>query len=479
MVTRQNIAEVIAPGWALVNLEPFTTVMHYRLMGIAAAFILVVLTLVFAGTNLSIREGANRIMASEARFRAMFAAAPEAVFVFDPESRRILGANPFMAQWLGYGPEELVGLEIDKLLEPEPLGAGQEGAGECPDSQTGTAARRYRKKDGSLVDVECTEANILHGDHIRKIVFVRDITERRQAENEVRGAKEYLENILDNSADPIGIVDQHGRIIQWNKASEKAFGYSFGELEGKSSFELYADNNELQGILTQLRRDGSVRGYEIHIKKKDGSIALFALSISLLYDRNHKVIGSVCVARDLSEIKKALDDLATVNQQLQHEVTERKQAEVELAWDARVNASIADLSRALLTSLPLEDIVSLVSEHAKNLTDSPQAFCGYINPQTGALVLPSIGQEACGVEEKTVVFHKFTGLWGWVLEHGQPLLTNNPSEDPRAAGTPPGHFPVHRFLSVPAIIDGKLVGQIGLANAPGITPPGIRRSANG
>ena len=192
--------------------------------------------------------------------------------------------------------------------------------------------------------MECTEANILHGDHIRKIVFVRDITERRQAENEVREAKEYLENILDNSADPIGIVDQHGRIIQWNKASEKAFGYSFSELEGKSSFELYADQNELQAMLTQLRRDGSVRGYEIHLKKKDGSIALFALSINLLYDRHHKVIGSVCVARDLSEIKKALDDLATVNQQLQHEVTERKQAEVELAWDARVNASIADLS---------------------------------------------------------------------------------------------------------------------------------------
>ena len=328
MVTRQKIVNVIAPGWSLVHLEPFDAVVYYRLMGIAAAFILVILTLVFAGTNLSTREGANRIMASEARFRAMFTAAPEAVFVFDPESRRILGANPFMAQWLGYGPEELVGMEIDKLLEPEPPGVGEERAGECPDSQTGTAARRYRKKDGSLVDVECTEANIVHGDHIRKIVFVRDITERRQAENEIRGANEYLENILDNSADPIGIVDQHGRIIKWNKASEKAFGYSFSELEGKPSFELYADKNELQGILAQLRRDGSVGGYEIHIKKKDGGIALFALSISLLYDRNHKVIGSVCVARDLSEIKKALNDLAGVNQRLQHEVTERKQMEI-------------------------------------------------------------------------------------------------------------------------------------------------------
>ena len=80
-------------------------------------------------------------------------------------------------------------------------------------------------------------------------------------------------------------------------------------------------------------------------------------------------------------------------------------------------------------------------------------------------MLPSIGHEACGVEEETVVFHKFIGLWGWVLENGQPLLTNNTSEDPRAAGTPPGHFPVTRFLSVPAIIDDKLVGQIGVANA--------------
>jgi diguanylate cyclase (GGDEF)-like protein/PAS domain S-box-containing protein len=466
MVTREKIAQVIDPGWALVNLEPFFPVINYRLIGIAAAFILVVLTLVFAGTNLSLREGANRIKASEARFRTMFAAAPEAVFVFDPITRRIIGANPFMAHWLGYGPEELVGLDIDQLLEPEPQGAEAEGAGVCQNNLTGAAARRYRKKDGSLVDVECTEANIAHGDQTRKIVFVRDITARRQAENEVRQAKEYLENILENSADPIGIVDQRGRIIQWNKAAEQAFGYSFEELEGKAYFELYAEHHALQKMLTQLRREGSVSGYEIYLKRKDGVIALFALSINLLYDRHHKAIGSVCVARGLSEIKKALDELATVNQQLQHEVAERKQAEVELAWDARVNASIADLSRALLTSLPLENIVTLVSDHAKNLTDSPRAFCGYINPQTGALVLPSIGQEACGVDAETIVFHKFIGLWGWVLEHGQPLLTNNPSEDPRAAGTPPGHFPVTRFLSVPAIIEDKLVGQIGVANAP-------------
>ena len=147
-------------------------------------------------------------------------------------------------------------------------------------------------------------------------------------------------------------MDPHGRIIQWNKASEQVFGYSFDELKGKSSFELYADNNELQEMLTQLRRDGSVSGYEIHMKKKDGSIALFALSINLLYDRNHKAIGSVCVARDLSEIKKALDDLATVNRRLQYEVTERKQMEGALQ----------------AANLNLQEVLAQVEERNRTMT---------------------------------------------------------------------------------------------------------------
>jgi diguanylate cyclase (GGDEF)-like protein/PAS domain S-box-containing protein len=485
---REDIHTPATPGWSLVLLSSVHKVVFYRLLGIAAAFILVVLTLVFAGTNLSIREGANRILASEARFRAMFAAAPEAVFVFDPETRRILGANPFMAQWLGYGPEELVGMEIDQVRAPDSLEPHEECVREGSEGSRRSPGPRYRKKDGSLVDVECTAANIYHGDHIREIVFVRDITARtraeaelkkerdfistlldtigalvvvldpqghivrfnraceqisgysleevegkkvwdlfippeemdavqkifkgllidfvpgdhenywvsrdgqrrliawsntslkdaagrlthvigtgidvtarRQAENEVRQAKEYLENILDNSADPIGIVDSQGRIIKWNKAAEQVFGYSLVELEGKSSFGLYADKNELQKMLFQLRRDGAVRRYEIHLKKKDESIVPFGLSINLLYDRAQKVIGSVCVARDRSEIKRTLDDLATVNQRLQHEVTERKQMEIALQEANRslqeVVAQVEERNRTMTLANEMADML--------------------------------------------------------------------------------------------------------------------------
>jgi signal transduction histidine kinase/ActR/RegA family two-component response regulator len=54
-------------------------------------------------------------------------------------------------------------------------------------------------------------------------------------------------------------------------------------------------------MLSQLRRDGLVKAYGINMKRKDGKIVPFELSISLLKDRNHRTVGSVCVARSLEQ----------------------------------------------------------------------------------------------------------------------------------------------------------------------------------
>ncbi len=146
---------------------------------------------------------------------------------------------------------------------------------------------------------------------------------------------------------------------------------------------------------------------------------------------------------------------------------ERKRAEDTLARESRVNAAIAELSRTLIALSSLEHISYLVLEHAKSLTGSAFGYVGYIDPQTGALVSSTLTRdiwENCRVVEKDAVFQKFGGLWGWVLEQRQPLLTNDPAHDPRSTGVPPGHVPIQRFLAVPALLGEELVGQIALAN---------------
>lgn len=142
--------------------------------------------------------------------------------------------------------------------------------------------------------------------------------------------------------------------------------------------------------------------------------------------------------------------------------------EEALAREREQNRALAELARALLVSTDLEEISWKVLEYAKRLTGSRFGFVGYIEMETGYLVSPTLTRDVwdrCRMREKDYVFREFKGLWGWVLKNRQPLLTNSPSRDPRSTGVPEGHIPIERFLSVPALMGGMLVGQVALANS--------------
>jgi PAS domain S-box-containing protein len=158
----------------------------------------------------------------------------------------------------------------------------------------------------------------------------QEIEERKRTETELKRIKEYLENVIDNSVDAIGIVDRHGKFILWNRRAAEIYGYQLEELADKTAFELYADPVELDHMLRRLRRDGVVREYEIPMKKKDGTIVPMDISISLLKDDRSRTIGSVCVARDLSErqkaaaaLKSAQEELSRYSRDLERQVRER------------------------------------------------------------------------------------------------------------------------------------------------------------
>lgn len=135
---------------------------------------------------------------------------------------------------------------------------------------------------------------------------------------------------MDSSADAIGMVDAKGRFVRWNKASEEIYGYSKAEIKEKHFSELYAYPPELEIMLAKLRRDGFIRKYEISMKKKDGNIAPFNLSINLLYDRQKNLTGSLCIARDRSDTRRTMAELQLLNERLQNEISERKRNEESL-----------------------------------------------------------------------------------------------------------------------------------------------------
>jgi PAS domain S-box-containing protein len=183
-------------------------------------------------------------------------------------------------------------------------------------------------------------------------------------------------------------------------------------------------------------------------------------------------VGAVIFLRVSNPIVRRLEErtaeLMMANEHLELEIQERKGAVEALSWEASMNAALAELSSALILPKPIEDISWMVLEHAKHLTLSGFGYVGFIDPDTGYLVSVTMTRDiwdTCHVADKEIIFKKFSGLWGWVLENRKPLLTNAPAQEPMSSGTPPGHIPISRFISVPAMLGDNLVGQIALANS--------------
>ena len=84
--------------------------------------------------------------------------------------------------------------------------------------------------------------------------LTQEIEDRKRTEAELQRTTEYLENVIDNSVDAIGIVDRHGKFILWNRRSVEIYGYTREELSDKTAFELYADPAELDCMLQKLRQ---------------------------------------------------------------------------------------------------------------------------------------------------------------------------------------------------------------------------------
>jgi two-component system cell cycle sensor histidine kinase/response regulator CckA len=237
--------------------------------------------------------------------------------------------------------------------------------------------------------------------------LVKEMQVLRKEMTQLEMARECLENILQSSPDAIGIVDKHGRMLKWNKFAEKLFGYSFNEIRHKKVFDFYEDHQELDQMLTMLRKNELVKEHEIRMRKKNGEAVVFNVSIGLLKDRNNKMIGSVGIARDISARKAAEEELKNyrehleemvgtrasqlleANEQLQRQIAERKCTEEALkVSEARYRSlfdgvpvglyrltpdgKILDANLALVQMLGYPDRESLL---AANMSEA------YVNPE--------------------------------------------------------------------------------------------------
>lgn len=186
LVTRRPIS---LDGWSLVVLTPGERIRVERLVAILITLAFCLLSLSFHVGSERLARSAARIAASEANYRAIFDAANDAIFVHDPRTGAILDANPRAASMFGWTREELRNLDVGVLSAGEGE-YGSEGVAERLRAAAGGTPQLFewlgRHRDGRLFWVEVNLRQALIGGEERLLAVVRDIDERKRAQEQLR-----------------------------------------------------------------------------------------------------------------------------------------------------------------------------------------------------------------------------------------------------------------------------------------------------
>jgi len=206
---------------------------------------------------------------------ALLEVSPEAIVTTDLEDT-VTSWNPSAERLFGYTADEAIGHDIDELVSrrADLHAEGKQLNRGALDSPLAHLVTQRTRKDGSLVDVDIVGGPVTVGaELVAKHVFYHDVSELQEQ-------KRYFESLLEISPTAVVIVDLENRILSWNPAAERLFGYTAGETVGRNLDDVVAARPELheeavgyteaatrgervQAITRRTRRDGSLADVEL------------------------------------------------------------------------------------------------------------------------------------------------------------------------------------------------------------------------
>ena len=234
----------------------------------------------------------------------------------------IKSVNKYIEDWLSTPAADLIGRNAIDIFH--------EKIGICPHCaarstfETGEINSIMQSKGINYAELTAYPIRNESGEILEAVVFIMDITERVLYQEETLGlyreviqTKEYLESIINNSADAIVTSDRDGLVTSWNQGAEKIFGFAENEVVG--TFLPFVPDFLLEKELENIERikQGEVlKDIEALRKKKDGSIIEISLTLSPIKDATGDIIGISGISRDISDKKRVEKELIRRNQEI-------------------------------------------------------------------------------------------------------------------------------------------------------------------
>ncbi|HVP10978.1 MAG TPA: PAS domain S-box protein [Phycisphaerae bacterium] len=249
---------------------------------------------------------------SEELFRSITTRALDAIIMMDHEGR-LSYWNESAERIFGYSWDEVRGRNLHTLLAPPQYREGYEkgvdrfcATGEGP-ALGKTAALTALRKSGEEFPVELSVSGIMLSGQRYAVGILRDVSERKRAEDELKAAHAFLQKVIDSIPSPVYYKDGQGRYLGCNVAFEHLLNRPRAEIIGKTIFDFWPpDMAQLHAEqATRALQGAGHQSYEAAIPLPDGTMGDAIFIKAAFLNPDGQVGGVVAVILDITERKRA------------------------------------------------------------------------------------------------------------------------------------------------------------------------------
>jgi PAS domain S-box-containing protein len=278
------------------------------------------------------------------------------------DTKRFVYVNEAACRSLGYTRKELLTLRIPDIAPQHDPERFQQRLTSIKQGRSATYESLHRRKDGTEFPVEASIAYLEHEGQGYTCGIVRDITERKRAEEALAEKTNELSDFIEHATVSMHWVGPDGIILWANQTELDLLGYTSEEYIGHHVADFHVDQPTIQDILDRLRCGAAVQEYAARLRSKDGSIKGVLIDSSVLR-KNGKFIHTRCFTRDITERKRAEQALRESEERFRilFEQAAAGVAQVDTATGrcARVNRKLCEITGYSQTEMLSLDVQRL------------------------------------------------------------------------------------------------------------------------